>query len=61
MKKLLLISAFALLFTIFSCTPDEYETPVKKETKKDIKPSKSGYADGGPGDGVPPPPPPEDK
>ncbi|MBE8726897.1 hypothetical protein [Flavobacterium hungaricum] len=51
MKKLLLISAFALLFTIFSCTPDEYETPVKTETKKDIKPLKSGYADGdGPGD-----------
>ncbi|MFD1602601.1 hypothetical protein ACFSJW_20130 [Flavobacterium artemisiae] len=61
MKKLLLISAFALLFTIFSCTPDEYETPVKKETKKDINPSKSGYADDGPGDGTPPPPPPPEK
>jgi hypothetical protein len=57
MKKLLLISAFALLFTIFSCTPDEYETPVKKETKKDIKPLQPAYADG-PGDGLPPPPPP---
>lgn len=56
MKKLLLLSAFALLFTIFSCTPDEYETQSKKKTEKIIDHSKSTQADG-PGDGVPPPPP----
>ncbi len=34
MKNLILFIAFALLFTIFSCTPDEYETqPVKKIEK----------------------------
>lgn len=57
MKKLLLLSAFALIFTIFSCTPDEYETQAKKKTEKVIDPSKSTQADG-PGDNPPPPPPP---
>ena len=62
MKKLLLLSVFALLFTIFSCTPDEYETQPKKKTEKIIDHSKSTQADG-PGDGstggpkIPPPPP----
>ncbi|AXB58735.1 hypothetical protein [Flavobacterium fluviale] len=30
MKKLILLFAFASLFSIFSCTPDEYETQPKK-------------------------------
>ena len=48
MKKLILFIAFALLFTIFSCTPDEYETqPTKKTEKKD------GFA-AGPGEDLPP-------
>ena len=48
MKKLILFIAFALLFTIFSCTPDEYETqPTKKIEKKD------GFA-AGPGEDLPP-------
>jgi hypothetical protein len=56
MKKLILFIAFALLFTIFSCTPDEYETQPKQETEKNIHPIKTPYADG-PGDNgkVPPP------
>ncbi|KQO21583.1 hypothetical protein ASF10_12580 [Flavobacterium sp. Leaf82] len=54
MKKLILLIAFALLFTIFSCTPDEYETQPKQEIQKNINPIKSTYADG-PGDGVTPP------
>lgn len=62
MKKLLLLSVFALLFTIFSCTPDEIETHPKKKTEKVIDPLKSTQADEGqgPGDGDPkgPPPPP---
>ncbi|MFH6994208.1 hypothetical protein [Flavobacterium sp. FlaQc-48] len=58
MKKLLLFIAFALLFTIFSCTPDEYETPQKQEAEKTVNPLKATYADG-PGDngGTPPPTP----
>ena len=67
MKKLLLLSVFALLFTIFSCTPDEYETQPKKKTEKIIDHSKSTQADG-PGDGsgsgggtTPPPPLPEEE
>ena len=63
MKKLLLFSAFALLFTIFSCTADEYETQPKKKTEKIIDHYKSTQADG-PGDGTkfpPPPPPPTDE
>ncbi|GAA6766062.1 hypothetical protein [Flavobacterium johnsoniae] len=55
MKKLILFIAFALLFTIFSCTPDEYETTTKKIEKVGT-PSAS---DPGPGDDkVGPPPPP---
>ena len=63
MKKLLLLSAFALLFTIFSCTPDEIETQPKKKIEKVIDLSKPIHADG-PGDGPklpPPPPPPTDQ
>lgn len=61
MKKLLLFIAFALLFTIFSCTPDEYETPQKQEAEKTVNPLKATYADG-PGDigSVTPPPVPTD-
>jgi hypothetical protein len=70
MKKLLLFSAIALLFSIFSCTPDEIETSPKQETKKTINQVKDTFADDGnpssdgPGDGgnggpkTPPPPPP---
>ncbi len=47
--------AFALLFTIFSCTPDEYETQPKKKVEKVTEPSAS---DPGPGDIKNPPPPP---
>lgn len=54
MKKLILFIAFALLFTIFSCTPDEYETTPKK-IEKGGTPSAS---DPGPGDGTGGPPPP---
>ncbi|OXG01589.1 hypothetical protein BC749_104124 [Flavobacterium araucananum] len=50
MKNLLLFIAFALLFTIFSCTPDEYETQPKQEIQKTVNPIKATYADG-PGDG----------
>ncbi|TDW48729.1 hypothetical protein EV144_103246 [Flavobacterium sp. 270] len=53
MKKLLLLGAFALLTTLFSCTADEYEAPTKNEIKKTTDP----VADG-PGDDIPPPPPP---
>lgn len=58
MKKLLLLSTFALLFTIFSCTPDEIETQPKKKTEKITDPMQA--SDPGPGDGpkYPPPPPP---
>lgn len=58
MKKLLLLSIIALLFTMFSCTPDEIETQPKKKTEKVIDPLKSTQADEGPGDRTPPPPPP---
>ena len=60
MKNLILFIAFALLFTIFSCTPDEYETQPKKDTEKAINHIKATYADG-PDDKVPPPPPPAPK
>ncbi len=57
MKKLILCIAFALLFTIFSCTPDEYETTPKKKIEKVGTPS-ADYNEG-PGDkpGTNPPPP----
>ncbi|GAA3776335.1 hypothetical protein [Flavobacterium ginsengiterrae] len=56
MKKLLLFIAFTLLFTIFSCTPDEYETQPKKTIEKGVNPS--AYDPDGPGDGRGGPPPP---
>ncbi len=58
MKNLFLLGAFALLSTtLFSCTADENETPVKSEIKKIINPVTPAYADG-PGDDpiIPPPP-----
>ncbi|MFB3387951.1 hypothetical protein [Flavobacterium sp. LAR06] len=62
MKKLLLLSAFALLFTIFSCTPDEIETQTKKKIEKNTNPIQAEIPiPGGPGDGdptIPPPTPP---
>ncbi|WP_202702607.1 hypothetical protein [Flavobacterium sp. UGB4466] len=58
MKKLIIFIAFTILFTMFSCTPDEYETPTKQEKEKAIIPAKPTFADG-PGDkGTTPPPPP---
>jgi len=54
MKKLILFIAFALLFTIFSCTPDEYETTTKKIEKGGTP---SAYDPDGPGDKAGPPPP----
>ncbi|MBO9584007.1 MAG: hypothetical protein J7574_07600 [Flavobacterium sp.] len=55
MKKLILLMAFALLFTIFSCTPDEYETQPKKKIEKAGNPSADDPD--GPGDkGNQPPP-----
>ncbi|WP_433764391.1 hypothetical protein [Flavobacterium ginsenosidimutans] len=59
MKKLILFIAFALIFTIFSCTPDEYETQPVKKIEKVKKPLQAGDPDpDGPGDGkggTPPP------
>lgn len=56
MKKLILFIAFALLFTIFSCTPDEYETQTVKKTEKTTQPSYAGDANpDGPGDNTKPP------
>lgn len=59
MKKLILFIAFALLFTIFSCTPDEYETQPTKKVEKIMKKAQAGDPDpDGPGDkgGQTPPP-----
>lgn len=57
MKKLILLSAFALLFTIFSCTPDEIETQPKKKIEKITTPIQAGSPDpDGPGDTPPIPP-----
>jgi hypothetical protein len=53
MKKLILFIAFALLFTIFSCTPDEYETQPKKKVENVGTPS-AGFDPDGPGDTKPP-------
>lgn len=51
MKKLILFIAFAFLFTIFSCTPDEYETQPTKKVEKNIKKAQAGDPDpDGPGD-----------
>jgi hypothetical protein len=63
MKKLILFVAIASLFTIFSCTPDEYETQPTKKTEK-IKDSLQAGDKGteGPGDTpIPPPTPPKIK
>jgi len=57
MKKLILLSAFALLFTIFSCTPDEIETQPKKKIEKITNPLQAEIPiPDGPGDGSTPPP-----
>lgn len=42
MKKLILFIAFALIFTIFSCTPDEYETQTGTKIEKIKKPIQAG-------------------
>ncbi|MFD2940667.1 hypothetical protein [Flavobacterium notoginsengisoli] len=56
MKKLILFIAFALLFTIFSCTPDEYETQPTKKIEKNIDKLKAGGdKPDGPGDEPKPP------
>lgn len=59
MKKIFLMGAFVLLSTtLFSCSADEDDKTIKKETKKEATPT---YADG-PGDQpiIPPPPPTKD-
>ncbi|SHM14528.1 hypothetical protein [Flavobacterium saccharophilum] len=62
MKKLILLSAFALLFTIFSCTPDEIETQPKKKIEKITNPIQAEIPiPGGPGDTPTTPPPPPTK
>ena len=50
-----------LLFTIFSCTPDEIETQPKKKIEKITNPIQAEIPiPGGPGDTpIPPPPPPK--
>ncbi|WET01701.1 hypothetical protein [Flavobacterium sp. YJ01] len=53
MKKFTLLFAIAILFTIFSCTPDEYETQPTKKIEKPIDKLKAD--DDGPGDGKTPP------
>ncbi|MBS7254536.1 hypothetical protein [Flavobacterium branchiicola] len=51
MKKLILFIAFALIFTIFSCTPDEYETQPKTKIEKAKTPLQAGTDNpDGPGD-----------
>lgn len=55
MKKILLFITFVLLFTIFSCTPDEYETQPKKKVEKTT--GFAGLDPDGPGDGANNPPP----
>ncbi|WP_125719962.1 hypothetical protein [Flavobacterium ustbae] len=56
MKKLLLFVAFALLFTIFSCTPDEYETQSKKKVENVVADMKPDPDPDGPGDNPSSPP-----
>ncbi len=56
MKKFILFIAIALLFTIFSCTPDEYETQTSKKIEKPFDHLKAGDAPAeGPGDTTNPP------
>jgi|GEM_PF-581570 len=50
MKKFTLLFAFALLFTIFSCTPDEYEIQTTKKIEKPFDHLK-GEDSGTPGPG----------
>jgi len=50
MKKIILFIAFTLLFTLFSCTPDEYETQPKQKIEKIDGHAGSDKPDG-PGDG----------
>lgn len=57
MKKLILLFAFASLFSIFSCTPDEYETLPKKNINfsPPVGPNPPAPDPDGPGDsnGIP--------
>jgi hypothetical protein len=56
MKKILLFITFTLLFTLFSCTPDEYETQPKKKIEKTINPTQADNPNpDGPGDAPTPP------
>lgn len=54
MKKITLFIAFTLLFTLFSCTPDEYETQPKQKIEKIDGHAGSDKPDG-PGDSGTPP------
>lgn len=57
MKKLILLIAVAFLFTIFSCTPEEFETKPTKKVEKITDKGHAGDPDpDGPGDkgGTPP-------
>jgi hypothetical protein len=54
MKKILLFASFTILFTVFSCTPDEYETQPKSKIEKTDGHAGSDTPDG-PGD-LPKPP-----
>lgn len=56
MKKIFLFITFTLLFTLFSCTPEESETKPKNKTEKTVNPIQAGTPDpDGPGDTVNPP------
>ncbi len=55
MKKILLFISFTILFTLFSCTPDEYETQPKSKIEKTDGHAGSDTPDG-PGDGPTIPP-----
>ena len=60
MKKLLLLSAFALSFTLFSCTADDNDPQPVNKTVKITTPVQAEIPGEGPGDGTvgtPPPPP----
>ena len=61
MKKLLLLSAFALSFTLFSCTADDNDPQPVNKTVKITTPVQAEIPADGPGDGEPklPPPPPQ--
>lgn len=56
MKKTLLFITFTILFTLFSCTPDEYETQPIKKVEKTINPTQADNPNpDGPGDKPVPP------